>query len=177
MSEEEKLEAEPEIKEEAPQEEDFKTKYYETLAEMENMRKRMQKERFEMSKFSIESAISGFLSPLDSFENALGFAKDADPAVKNWAIGFEMILTQFKDVLQEQGIKPFDSVGKFFDPLLHEAVETEETEEKPDGMIIQEFTKGYKSPNRTIRPARVKVAKAPKQEEAKEEQKEGNEDL
>lgn len=148
---------EPKI--EQPQEENWKEKYLLTLAEMENMRKRMQKERYEMSKFGIESTIAEFLPPMDNFENALRFAGSASDEVKNWAIGFEMILSQFKEILSNNGIHPFSSVGTAFDPQQHEAVETVETTEGPDGIILQEFNKGYKSATRTIRPARVKVAK------------------
>lgn len=148
---------EPKI--EQPQEENWKEKYLLTLAEMENMRKRMQKERYEMSKFGIENTIAEFLPAMDNFENALRFAGNASPEVKNWATGFEMILSQFKEVLNNNGIQPFSTVGTPFDPALHEAVEIVETNEGQDGEILQEFTKGYKSTTRTIRPARVKVAK------------------
>jgi len=152
-------------KEEEVKEENFQDKYLHAIAEMENMRKRMQKERYEMSKFGIEGAIGEFLPAMDNFENALGFIEQASDEVKNWAKGFEMILSQFKEVLNSHGIHPYESVGSFFDPLLHEAVEIVESEEGSDGMILQEFTKGYKSSSRTIRPARVKVTKIIKKKE------------
>ncbi len=152
---------EPIIQPNPEPQEDWKNKYLHALAEMENMRKRMQKEKHEMTRFSLESAVAQFIPALDNFENALRFAKDAAPEVKNWAIGFEMILSQFKEVLHSNGITAFHSEGNLFDPEQHEAVEIVETLDAPDGMIIQEFTKGYKSMNRTIRAARVKVAKHP----------------
>lgn len=144
---------------------EWKDKYLRTLAEMENSRKRMQKEKQEMIRFAVENALAEILSPLDNFENALGFAEKMSEETRNWALGFQMILTQFKDALAEQGIQPFESVGTLFDPHKHQAVETEETEEKPDGTILQEFVKGYRCGERTVRPARVKVAKAPGQKE------------
>lgn len=168
MSEETKPE-EPIESIETPQE-DWKTKYLMAIAEMENMRKRMQKERYEMSKFGIEAAISEFLPAMDNFENALRFAESSIPEVKNWATGFEMILSQFKEVLSNHGIHAFQSVGTFFDPLHHEAVEIVETLESADGIVLQEFTKGYKSSTRTIRPARVKVAKPPQEKNASQEE-------
>ncbi len=143
-------------------EEDWKDKYFRSLAEMENMRKRMQKERQEMARFGIENAIAEFLPAIDNFENALRFAEAASGEVKNWAIGFEMILSQFKEVLHNHGIVSFHSVGNRFDTDLHEAVEIVETEDAPDGTVLHEFTKGYKSAARTVRPARVKVAKHPR---------------
>ena len=128
---------------------------------MENGRKRMQKERQEVARFGIENAITEFLPAIDNFENALRFAEGAAGEVKSWAMGFEMILSQFKEVLHNHGIVSFHSEGNTFDPQNHEAVEIVETADYPDGSILQEFTKGYKSASRTIRPARVKVAKHP----------------
>ncbi len=142
-------------------EENWKDKYLRALAEQENMRKRIQKEKQEMLSFGIENAIAEFLPAIDNFENALRFAESSTGDVKNWALGFEMILSQFKEVLYNHGISSFHSEGNTFDPLYHEAVEIVETTEQPDGTIMHEFTKGYKSANRTIRPARVKVAKHP----------------
>jgi molecular chaperone GrpE len=147
--------------EEAPVEENWKDKYLRALAEQENMRKRIQKEKQEMLSFGIENAIAEFLPAIDNFENALRFAESAAGEVKNWAIGFEMILSQYKEVLYNHGIVSYHSEGNTFDPQIHEAVEIVETTEHPDGTIMHEFTKGYKSAHRTIRPARVKVAKHP----------------
>lgn len=147
--------------EEASVEENWKDKYLRALAEQENMRKRIQKEKQEMVSFGIENSIAEFLPAIDNFENALRFAESAAGEVKNWAIGFEMILSQFKEVLYNHGIVSFHSEGNTFDPQVHEAVEIVETTEHPDGTIMHEFTKGYKSATRTIRPARVKVAKHP----------------
>jgi len=143
------------------EEENWKDKYLRALAEQENMRKRVGREKQEMISFGIENAISEFLGAIDNFENALRFGMNTEGPVKNWAIGFEMILSQFKEVLYNHGISSFHSEGNTFDPQLHEAVEIVETTEHPDGVIMHEFTKGYKSATRTIRPARVKVAKHP----------------
>lgn len=148
--------------EEAAQpEENWKDKYLRVLAEQENLRKRVQKEKQEMVRFGIDNAIAEFLPAIDNFENALRFAESASGEVKNWAKGFEMILSQFKEILHNHGIVSFHSEGNTFDPEFHEAVEIVETTDHIDGMILQEFTKGYKSAGRTIRPARVKVAKHP----------------
>jgi len=151
---------------EAPKhEEDWKDKYFRALAEMENMRKRMHKEKQEMARFGIENAIGEFLPAIDNFENALRMASHATGELKNWAIGFEMILSQFKEVLHNHGIVSFHSEGNRFDAQFHEAVEIVETLDHPDGTILHEFTKGYKSATRTVRPARVKVAKHPQKTE------------
>ena len=145
--------------------EEYKDKYLRQLAETENMRKRLMKEKQEMVRFGVENVITEVLAPIDNFENALKCAATSSPEVKNWAVGFEMILTQLKDVLSNHGIAAFKSVGEKFDPFLHEAVEVEETEQTPEGTIVQEFIKGYRCGDRTIRPARVKVAKRPQQQQ------------
>jgi molecular chaperone GrpE len=161
MNQEEEIEKLEETINDQPAEENFKDKYFRLLAESENMRKRMQKEKQEMIRFGIDNAIAEFLPTIDNFEQALRFADQAEGAVKNWAVGFQMILSQFKEVLHNHGITAFHSEGNSFDPAYHEAVEIVETQEYPEGVVLQEFTKGYKSPTRVIRPARVKVAKTP----------------
>lgn len=145
--------------------EEYKQKYLLSLAEMENTRKRLQKEKHEMTKFAVESALVDFLGPLDQLENALRFTEGLSPEVKNWAMGFQMIAAQFHNVLSEHGIISFASHGKLFDPHRHEAIEVEETLEIAEGTITKEFIKGYLCGERTLRPARVKVARKPKQEE------------
>lgn len=145
-----------------------KDKYLRLLAEMENSRKRMQKEKQEAMRFAVENVISEFLAPLDNLENALGLASQMSEEMRNWAKGFQMILSQFKEVLQQHGVTTFTSMGTPFDPHKHEGVEIEETDKHPDGTVIQEYVRGYKAGDRTIRPARVKVAKTPKKEENKE---------
>lgn len=146
-------------------EEDFKDKYFRALAEMQNMTRRMQKEKQEIARFGIDQVISDFLPVIDNFENALRFAENGSGEVKNWAMGFQMILAQMKEALHNNGIVSFQSEGTLFDPTFHEAVEMVETDEHPEGAILAEFTKGYKSGARVIRPARVKVAKLPAPQE------------
>ncbi len=152
---------------------EFKDKYYRTLAELENTRKRLQKEKQEMTQFAAQNVITEFLKPLDEMSKALSFTGQMSEETRNWAMGFEMLMGHFHDVLTYHNVFPFDSLGKTFDPHLHEAIEMVETDEKPDGTIVEELIKGYKCGERVLRPARVKVAKAPQQEV---EEKEMNDD-
>ena len=149
----------------------YKDKYLLLLAEGDNARKRMQKEKQEMTRFAIENVMAEILQPIDNFENALNASGGASKEVQNWAMGFQMILSQFKDVLNSHGIVAFHSEGTDFDPHKHEAVEVEETDEYPEGVVIKEFIKGYKCGDRIIRPARVKVSKKPASSEEKLEDK------
>jgi molecular chaperone GrpE len=154
---------EPPIEEEKVEE--YKDKYLRLLAEMDNARKRMQKERQEMTKFAVENVISEILTPIDNLENALKCAQNMSTEVSHWAQGFTMILEQFKEVLSNHGITAFVSVDQQFDPHLHHAIESEECEEKQEGTILKEFVKGYRSRERAVRPAQVKVAIKPKLKE------------
>ena len=140
---------------------EYKDKYQRALAESENARKRLQKERQELIQYALQNVLAEFLGPIDHLENALQYADQASPDVKHWAQGFQMIANQFKDVLTNNGVSPFTSTGKHFDPHLHEAIETLITTEYAPGTIVSESLRGYKMGERTLRAARVKVAKAP----------------
>ncbi len=141
---------------------EFKEKYLQALAEGENSRKRLQKERQEMIQHSIQNVVVEFLNPIDHLENALQYASHSSPEIKTWATGFEMILTQFKDVLSNHGVIPYVSEGQPFDPHLHEAIDAVPSDQHPPGTVIKENVRGYKmSSGRVVRPARVHVSIAP----------------
>lgn len=144
---------------------EYKDKYLRTLAELENSRKRLVKEKEEAIRFAIDRTIGEFIFGLENFENALKFAKSSSDEVQKWAVGFQMILTEFKEILHAHGIVAFHCVGSHFDPAAHEVMEIVETEEFPDNTVIEEFSKGYKSGSRVIRPARVKIARKPGKQE------------
>jgi molecular chaperone GrpE len=143
----------------ASEAEEYKAKYLRNLAEMENAKKRLQKERGELIRYANEQMVLDLLPPLDHLENALRYAEQSSAEVKHWAMGFSMILQQLKDAVQKSGAQPFSSEGEAFDPHLHEAVEVEISETVPEGIILQEFVKGYRMGDRVIRPARVKVSR------------------
>src|SRR5262249_9544902 len=117
---------------------DYKDKYLRCIAEAENLRKRLHKERHDLTQIAIQGIIVDFLDPIDHLENALAFTNNMSEEVKNWALGFKMILNQFKDVLAANDAHPFKSVGLPFDPHNHEAIETVETSEYPPGIVIEE---------------------------------------
>lgn len=136
-----------------------KEKYMRVLAESENARKRMQKEKAESQSFAVHSILLEFLQPLDHLEHALRHAENASPEIQHWAKGFEMILDQFRQVLLNNDVESFESIGKPFDPNFHEAIETEETDAFPDGTVMEQFAPGYIAGGiRVVRPAKVKVA-------------------
>jgi molecular chaperone GrpE len=144
---------------------DFKDKYFRSLAEMENTKKRLMHERQELIAYSVNNLVEDMLGPIDSLEGALSFTDNLSQEMKNWATGFKMILNQFKSALENHGIVSFESKGKPFDPTYHEAIEMVATDEFEEGTVIEELMKGYKDDRRVIRVARVKVAQKVSQEE------------
>jgi molecular chaperone GrpE len=134
---------------------DSENKYLYLYAEFENYKKRTIKERSDLVKFGWENTARDLLSIADNLERALShIPANTD---KNLADGLKMILSQFWSTLQKQGVQTVESVGKPFDPELHEAI-GQEPSDLPAGSITQEHQKGYLLYGRLLRPARVMVS-------------------
>jgi molecular chaperone GrpE len=130
-------------------------------AELENLRKRMQREKQEFLQHANADLIRALLPTLDGFERAL---KHRDTGVPDeFYKGLEMIYTGLLDVLKRGGLAPIEAVGQTFDPHLHQAVETVEDEQRRDQEIVEELLRGYKLKHYLLRPSIVKVAVAKKQ--------------
>lgn len=139
--------------------EELMNKMIRLQADFDNYRKRMKTEKEELVKHVNFEFIKKILPVIDNMERALASAeKKSDGVVE----GLEMILRQFKEVLESEGVVPVESIGKVFDPALHEAVMTEENEEYPPGTVIEELQRGYKMENRILRPSMVKVSEEKK---------------
>ncbi|MBP9682311.1 MAG: nucleotide exchange factor GrpE [Bacteriovorax sp.] len=138
---------------------DFKAKYYYLAAEVENMRKRFEREKENLLKFGNEKVLSGLVGVIDNFDltvNAL--RNDNDDKVQNIVKGIDMIRTQFLDVLKQNGLTQVESLGKVFDPNFHEAVAQAPAEGKQDQEIITEYQRGYLLNGRLLRASKVVVA-------------------
>lgn len=147
-----------ETKKEMESEEDFKEKYLMALAEMENLRKRLENEKKDFIKYRASSFISEILPTMDMFEQALS-AKNVSEETKNWLIGFEMILNNLKNLLANEGVvEIITKVGDDFDGNVHHAFEEKETDQVEPGKILEIKLKGYKIHERLLRPAAVIVA-------------------
>lgn len=125
-------------------------------AEFDNARKRAAREQQEFREFAAADVIKNILPVLDSFERALK-APAGDP--NDLRSGLELIFRQFQDALQKLGVQPIESVGKPFDPRVHEAVEMVDTTEAEDHQVLDEFQRGYNYKGRLLRPAMVRVAR------------------
>ena len=128
-------------------------------ADFENYRKRVEKERHQERHRGAESLVDHILPVLDAFDRAL--AGSGDGANAEYRKGFELIRRQLWDALAKQGLKRIESVGKEFNPHFHHAIETVETSEHADGVVIDELQPGYLFHERVLRPAMVRVASAP----------------
>lgn len=148
---------------------EFKDKYFLSLAEFENFRKRQEKDSHSRIEYREKELILDFLKPMDQLNRALSVAENMSDEVRNWAIGFQMIYQQFVDILNAKGIKKFESSGKPFDPNCHEAVEMIDSDDHPEGVVVGVLEEGYSWKERLLRPAKVKVSKAPERQVDSEE--------
>ncbi len=155
---------------------DFKDKYLKVLAEMENLRKRFETERTEVIKYRASSFIQNILPTVDMFEMAMN-SQNVSDEIKNWLVGFEMILNNFKSTLEGEGVKEINvKKGDEFDGNLHHAIEEVDTDEVEPGKIFQVKMKGYTIHDKLLRPATVTVAKVAKEETKEETKKETKEE-
>ena len=146
------------LKAQLKEEKEKSDEYYEHLkrnmAEFDNYKKRISKEKDMMYNTISADIISELLPILDNFDKALN-AETLDESYKN---GMAMIYNQFNDTLQKLGVEEIDALNKVFDPNFHEAVMHIEDESFGEKEIVEVFRKGYKIGDKIIRHAMVKVA-------------------
>jgi len=119
-----------------------------TLADYQNLERRIEEERRMLSKLSSLLLIEKLLPILDNLESAQMHINDE---------GLELVIKQFKEVLSSEGISEIQADGQTFDPNLHEAIEIQEGQE--DNKIVKVINKGYKIDDKVIRPAKVVVVR------------------
>lgn len=131
-----------------------------TEADFDNFRRRARAEKEEILLHAAEKVITGLLPVLDNLERALDAVKSTRD-IEALIQGLDMVHRGFKDILDREGLKVMEVLGRDFDPELHEAMAQVPTaaSEIPDNTIVQEFQKGYLLRGKVIRPARVAVAK------------------
>jgi molecular chaperone GrpE len=129
-------------------------------AELENLRKQMEREKEEFCQNANAELIRDLLPSLDSIERALEHRDARVP--EQFYNGVEMIDKGLFDVMKPHGLEPIETVGRTFDPHLHQAVGTVEDDRHRDREIVEELLRGYKLKQRLLRPSMVKVAVTPK---------------
>jgi len=126
------------------------------LADLENYRKQTEKRQQDLLHFANSGLLLDLLEIYDNFVLSLKFEDKND---SNFAQGVKHIVKQMEDMLKRAGVKKIETVGKEFDPTLHEAVEEKEEKGKKAGIIFEEIKGGYILNDKLLRPAMVKVAK------------------
>lgn len=135
--------------------------YLRARADLDNYRKRTQREKEDLSRFANENLLREILPVADNLERALEHARQSEGGNGGLLQGVEMTLGQFQRVLEKFGVTPLRSVGEPFDPARHEALGQVESAEHPPNTVVQELQRGYLLNDRLLRPAMVMVAKAP----------------
>jgi len=146
---------EKEVKTQKNENEELKNKYLRIAAEIENLRKRLEREKNEYLQYALSEFLKELLVVLDNFERALESENQEDE--KSFREGMELIQRQYLDLLIKQGVKPVETKDKKFDPNIHQAFMTEESDKVDEPEVGEEFQKGYCLHDRLLRPALVKV--------------------
>jgi molecular chaperone GrpE len=130
--------------------------YLRALADFDNYRRRVDRERAQFGTEALRDFVSELLDVVDDLERFLNFVgEETSPFID----GVRFVHQKLLSVLEKEGVRPFESVGKPFDPSLHEVVSTVPAEDTADGTIVQEARRGYKFKDDILRPARVVVAR------------------
>ncbi len=171
--------------EEAKEEENSPEKEIETLkeekirllAEMENLRKRFEREKIETIKFGSINLARDILSPGDNLERALDALPEDEnhsESIKNLIDGLKMVLKEYKNTLEKHGVKKIETLNQKFDHNFHQAMMEVENNDVEEGTVVQEVQSGYTMHDRLLRAAMVGVSKKPvtKTEDLKEEKEE-----
>jgi molecular chaperone GrpE len=137
----------------------YKDKYIRLYAEFDNVRKRMEREKLEFIKYANEGLLSEFLNILDDLERSVQAANAKHEDYEAFLKGVQMVMAHVYEMLKKNGVTPIEACGRPFDPHYHEVLMQEETPSHEDGVVLEEFQKGYIYNDRVIRSAKVKVAK------------------
>ena len=141
----------------------LKDDYIRLHADTLNYKKRLEDEDKLNRKYASQGVVGNLLHPVDMLNQIVNMPTD-DPNVKNYQIGFQMISKQLMDILEGEGLKHFDSLGKDFDPKYMNAVEVNEDKEKKENIVLKVLQEGYMYKDRVLRPAMVVVNKYKKEE-------------
>lgn len=138
---------------------DLEDKNLREKAELINFKKRKEEEVGRIIKYSSEDIVKDMLPIIDNFERAIKMDDDnLEDEVSKFLEGFKMIYCDMNSIFEKHEVKAIDGANKPFDPVYHQAVLTEKSENMESGMVIEVLQKGYMLKDRVIRPAMVKVS-------------------
>lgn len=129
--------------------------YVRNLADFDNYRRRVERERAQAAQAGKREVILPLLEVMDDFERALQYTNEDAPSL---VTGLHAIHRRLTGLLGAQGVTSFDSRGKHFNPLLHDAIGLVASENTEPGIVIEELSRGWRWGDELLRPARVRVA-------------------
>lgn len=135
--------------------EELYKRYLRAIADIDNLRKRTEKEKREFYQVVLSEVLLSMLPIIDDFERALANQTEQNEAFRK---GIELIYKNFKETLSKFGLKPIEAVGAEFNPFYHEAIFKVDSEEVDRPIVIEEFQKGYLLNDKLLRPSLVRVA-------------------
>lgn len=156
------------IEELKKEKEELYKRYLRAIADIDNLRKRTEKEKREFYQVVLGEILLAMLPIIDDFERALANQTEQNEAFRK---GIELIYKNFKETLFKFGLKPIEAVGAEFNPFYHEAIFKVDSEEVDRPIVIEEFQKGYLLNDKLLRPSLVRVA-VPVEKQQQEENKE-----
>ncbi len=139
----------------------YKEEALRALADLENTRRRHERELEGARRYALESFIQELLPVVDSLELGLAAVSGESAEVAKFREGTELTLKMLRGLLEKYGVSVVDPVGEKFNPECHQAMSMQETDEAEPGTVLTVVQKGYRLHDRVIRPAMVIVAKAP----------------
>jgi molecular chaperone GrpE len=145
-----------EIKQLKKEKEELRDQFLRKLAEMENLKKRLEREKTDYLQYALSELLLELLGVLDNFERALSVAEQGADG-KPFRDGIELIYRMYLNVLLKKGVQPIEIKDGAFDPNLHHAMATEESDQVKDPEVAEVLQKGYMLHNRLLRPSLVRV--------------------
>ncbi|CAG7891827.1 unnamed protein product [Brassica rapa] len=137
-------------------------------ADFDNFRKRTERERLNLVSNAQGEVVENLLAVLDNFERAKSQIKVETEGEEKVSNSYQSIYKQFVEILGSLGVVTVETVGKQFDPMLHEAIMREDSAEYEEGIILEEYRKGFLLGERLLRPSMVKVSAGPGPEKTQE---------
>jgi molecular chaperone GrpE len=135
--------------------------YLRTQADLENLRRRAERDVQNAHKFGLEKFINELLPVIDSMEMGMAAANADDEAVKPLLEGMDLTLKMFQSVLEKMGVTAVNPENEAFNPEFHQAMSMQETADVEPNTVLAVMQKGYVLNERLVRPAMVVVSKAP----------------
>ena len=150
---------------------DLNDKYLRAIAESENIRRRAEKDTHRITQKTRRDVFLNILDVLDTFDHALSQETTSKTiSEKGSTGGLERIQVQLLKILAREGLKPIETLGKSFNPKLHEAIGLVHYSELEDDVIAEEILKGYTLDDQLLRPSQVRINRLPKSKEKHNEQ-------